>query len=52
MGILSLLDEECWFPKATDRSYVDKLLNSHAQHPKFGNEKIFKFIFLQNFFSF
>ena len=36
MGILSLLDEECWFPKATDRSYVDKLINSHAQHPKFG----------------
>ncbi|CAF0851620.1 unnamed protein product [Didymodactylos carnosus] len=36
MGILSLLDEECWFPKATDRTYVDKLINSHAQHPKFG----------------
>ncbi|CAF1346369.1 unnamed protein product [Adineta steineri] len=36
MGILSLLDEECWFPKATDRSYVDKLINAHAQHPKFG----------------
>ncbi|CAF1035648.1 unnamed protein product [Rotaria sordida] len=36
MGILSLLDEECWFPKATDRTYVDKLINAHAQHPKFG----------------
>ena len=36
MGILSLLDEECWFPKATDQTYVDKLINSHAQHPKFG----------------
>ncbi|CAF0782742.1 unnamed protein product [Adineta ricciae] len=36
MGILSLLDEECWFPKATDRTYVDKLINTHAQHPKFG----------------
>ena len=36
MGILSLLDEECWFPKATDRTYVEKLINSHAQHPKFG----------------
>ncbi|CAF3703620.1 unnamed protein product [Adineta steineri] len=36
MGILSLLDEECWFPKATDRTYVDKIINAHAQHPKFG----------------
>jgi myosin protein heavy chain len=36
MGILSLLDEECLFPKATDRTYVDKLITSHSGHPKFG----------------
>ncbi|CAF3396041.1 unnamed protein product [Rotaria sp. Silwood1] len=36
MGILSLLDEQCWFPKATDRTYLEKLINTHAQHPKFG----------------
>ena len=35
MGILSLLDEECWFPKATDKSYVEKLQREHAQNSKF-----------------
>lgn len=35
MGILALLDEECWFPKATDSSFVDKITKSHSQHPKF-----------------
>lgn len=35
MGIMALLDEECWFPKATDKSFVEKLLNSHVSHPKF-----------------
>ncbi|GAB6031166.1 MHC class II transactivator [Chamberlinius hualienensis] len=35
MGILALLDEECWFPKATDKTFVDKLGNAHTGHPKF-----------------
>ena len=35
MGVLALVDEECWFPKATDRSLVDKLLVQHSSHPKF-----------------
>ncbi|XP_041362309.1 myosin heavy chain, non-muscle-like isoform X2 [Gigantopelta aegis] len=35
MGILALLDEECWFPKATDKTFVEKIYASHAQHPKF-----------------
>ena len=35
MGILSLLDEECWFPKATDKSYVEKLTREHGGNDKF-----------------
>lgn len=35
MGILALLDEECWFPKANDKTFVDKLVNAHSMHPKF-----------------
>ena len=31
MGILALLDEECWFPKANDASFVDKITKSHSQ---------------------
>ncbi|XP_062891372.1 myosin-10-like isoform X2 [Mobula hypostoma] len=34
-GILALLDEECWFPKATDRSFVDKLIQEQGAHPNF-----------------
>ncbi|VDN06059.1 unnamed protein product [Thelazia callipaeda] len=35
MGILALLDEQCLFPKATDKSLVEKLFVNHAKHPKF-----------------
>ena len=35
MGLLSLVDEECWFPKATDKSLVEKLYSQHSTHPKF-----------------
>merc|ERR1719264_1614243 len=35
MGIMALVDEECWFPKATDKSFVEKMVTCHAQHPKF-----------------
>ncbi|XP_031631624.1 myosin heavy chain, non-muscle isoform X2 [Contarinia nasturtii] len=34
-GIMALLDEECWFPKATDKTFVEKLVNAHSIHPKF-----------------
>jgi len=35
MGVLALIDEECWFPKATDKTLVEKLLVQHTSHPKF-----------------
>lgn len=35
MGVMALLDEECWFPKATDKTFVDKLVSAHNIHPKF-----------------
>merc|ERR1719422_251484 len=35
MGIMALVDEECWFPKATDKSFVEKMVTSNAAHPKF-----------------
>uniref|UniRef100_A0A8C5D0N1 Myosin, heavy chain 11b, smooth muscle n=1 Tax=Gadus morhua TaxID=8049 RepID=A0A8C5D0N1_GADMO len=38
-GILALLDEECLFPKATDVSFVEKLLSTHTTHVKFSKPK-------------
>ena len=32
---MALLDEECWFPKATDKTFVEKLVGAHSVHPKF-----------------
>ena len=40
MGVLSLLDEECLFPKASDKSYVEKLVKNHdGKSPNFINPR-------------
>ncbi|PNJ27006.1 hypothetical protein CR201_G0038673, partial [Pongo abelii] len=41
-GVLALLDEECWFPKATDKSFVEKLCTEQGSHPKFQKPKQLK----------
>ena len=38
MGILSILDEECRFPKATDKSFVEKLHKGHAHQKYFKHD--------------
>ncbi len=40
MGILSILEEECIVPKASDKTFVEKLYNNHlGKHPQFGKPK-------------
>ncbi|CAI5438856.1 unnamed protein product [Caenorhabditis angaria] len=35
MGILSTLDDVCLFPQGSDQSFVQRLTDTHAQHPKY-----------------
>jgi len=40
MGILSILEEECMFPKASDKSFLAKLYENHLGKSKnFGKPK-------------
>lgn len=38
-GIISLLDEECRFPKATDTTFLEKIDNGYKTHKKFYRPK-------------
>ena len=40
MGIFSILEEECIVPKASDKTFQEKLYNRHlGKHPNFGKPK-------------
>ena len=40
LGIMSILEEECMFPKATDMTFRDKLFQQHVgKNPKIGKAK-------------
>jgi len=40
MGILSILEEECMFPKASDKTFLAKLFENHlGKSPSFGKPK-------------
>merc|ERR1712243_410049 len=40
MGILSMLEEECIVPKATDKTYLEKMMNKHlGKHDSFAKPK-------------
>jgi myosin heavy chain 6/7 len=40
MGIMSILEEECMFPKATDKTFLAKLYDNHmGKSPAFGKPK-------------
>mmetsp|Transcript_33071 Transcript_33071/g.93600 ORF Transcript_33071/g.93600 Transcript_33071/m.93600 type:complete len:1272 (+) Transcript_33071:218-4033(+) len=38
VGVLSLLDEECVFPKATDETFGEKLAANLSSHPNFSSK--------------
>lgn len=40
MGIFSILEEECMFPKATDQTFLSKLHSTHdGKHPNYTKPK-------------
>lgn len=43
MGIFSILEEECIVPKATEKTFKEKLYRNHfGKHPNFGKTKPIK----------
>ncbi len=43
MGIFSILEEECILPKASEKTFQEKLYSTHlGKHPSFGKPKAAK----------
>jgi len=43
MGIFSILEEECIVPKASDKTFQEKLYSTHlGKHPNFGKPRASK----------
>lgn len=40
LGILSILDEECKFPSATDQTFLDKLHTNHVKNARYIKPKM------------
>ena len=40
LSILNILDEECRFPKATEKTFAEKLYKNHMNHPQFEKPRI------------
>jgi myosin heavy subunit len=40
LGILSILDEECKFPSASDQTFLDKLHSNHVKNPRYTKPKM------------
>ncbi len=39
LGIMSILEEQCMFPKATNESLKDMLFENHGKNPMFGKPR-------------
>ena len=39
MGIMSILEEECIVPKATEVTFKEKMFKAHSKHPSFAKSK-------------
>lgn len=50
-GIIAILDEECKFPRATDESFISKLVDNLQTHKYFGKPKLAKDKFLVRHFA-
>jgi myosin heavy subunit len=46
MGVITILDEECRFPKGTDLTFLEKLHTHHAKDPSYEQPKLSKSTFI------